>query len=103
LEKLRVSGLDEGTLYQTGYQLAELNEAVIETEQETIEVDLFNPEQVKTYIANRKNKNGEKTANSYKNNLLKSYTYFVSVNGIQWTRPYFHYERKIPKYPQPKQ
>ena len=89
LEKLRASGLDQGTLYQTEYQLIEINE----------KSDLFNPEEVKKYISNRKNKNGEKTANSYRNNLLKGYAYFASVNGIQWERPYFHYERKIPRIP----
>jgi integrase len=81
--------LDDSTLYQTEYQLRELNE----------KTDLFKPEEVKDYIANRKNKNGNSTANSYKNNLLKGYAYFASINNIQWNRPYFHYERKIPLIP----
>jgi integrase len=89
LAKLRASGLDNGTLTQVEYQLKELNE----------KADINNPEEVKTYIANRKNKNGKETANSYKNNLIKAYAYFTVINNIQWKRPYFHYERVIPRIP----
>jgi len=55
--------------------------------------DLKNPEQVKTYIANCK------LANISKNKLALAYTWFCKTNGIQWTAPYFKWERKIPLIP----
>ncbi len=89
LAKLKASGIGEGTLRTLEYQLKILSE----------KTNLNNPEDVKNYVANRKDKNGNPIANSYKNNLIKAYSYYASINNIYWNRPYFAYERKIPRIP----
>jgi integrase len=83
LLKLKASGIQDGTLYQVSYQLKKI----------ATNVNLENPEEVKAYISTYP------AANSYKNNLLKAYAYYASINGINWKRPHFHYERKIPLIP----
>ena len=37
--------------------------------------------------------------NSFKSQLVKCYGYFASVNGINWVKPVYRHERKIPKIP----
>lgn len=40
-----------------------------------------------------------KQANSYKQCIVKAYNYFAIANGIQWIKPTYKYERKIPLIP----
>ena len=83
LTKLKSAGLGESTRYHVLYTLRKIAQ----------NADLLKPEEVKGYVANRK------VSNSYKNNLLKAYNYFALMNSIQWNRPFFRYERKIPMIP----
>jgi len=55
--------------------------------------DLHNPEEVKTYIANLN------LDNQTKNSLALGYNWFCKTNAIEWKRPYFKWERKIPLIP----
>ncbi len=81
LLKLRLSGLSDGSLKTISDNLKRLAKYV----------DLNNPDEVKLYVANLK------VENSFKNQLLKCYGYFLNINGIQWSKPYYRYERKIPR------
>lgn len=55
--------------------------------------DLLKPEEVKTYIANLN------LDNQTKNSLALAYNWFCKTNEIEWKRPYFRWERKIPLIP----
>jgi len=55
--------------------------------------DLDDPEAVKTHIA------GMKVASSYKRNLVTAYSYYAKVNTIQWIKPHYNPERRVPKVP----
>ena len=55
--------------------------------------DLLKPEEVKTYIANLN------LDNQTKNSLALGYNWFCKTNAIEWKRPYFKWERKIPLIP----
>jgi len=83
LIKLRGAGLEESTLKAVSFCLAFLAK----------HVDLDDSEAVKNFIATKK------CANSYKNNLAKAYNYYAVVNGIEWLKPYYRYEPKLPKIP----
>ena len=83
LIKLHNQGLDKKTLRNIDFQLRHLGN----------NADLNNPELVREYIA-RKN-----CANSQKMNLVKAYNYYALVNGIEWIKPKYRYERKLPKIP----
>lgn len=39
------------------------------------------------------------TSNSEKNNYVKAYNYLATLNQIEWKRPNYKYERKIPTIP----
>ena len=56
-------------------------------------VDLDNPEQVNLWIANKE------CAGSYKETLAKAYGYYARLYGIQYSKPKFKYEKKLPKIP----
>jgi len=83
LIKLHNKGLDKKTLRNIDFQLRHLSKYA----------DLDNPESIKEYIA-KKN-----CANSQKMNLVKAYNYYALVNGIQWVKPKYKHERKLPKIP----
>ena len=83
LIKLKASGLTEGTLRNISYTLIRLNKLC----------DITKPEEVKLQVANLK------VANSYKQAILKAYNYFTVINQIQWTRPKYRTERKLPTIP----
>ena len=83
LIKLKNRGLAEGTLRNISFNLKHLAK----------HSNLDNPESVKEYIA-KKN-----CANSQKTNLAKAYNYYAVANGIQWIKPYYRHERKLPKIP----
>jgi integrase len=55
--------------------------------------DLKNPEEVKTYLANAS------VCNATKTKLCFGYNWFCKTNGIQWTKPRYKWERKIPLIP----
>ncbi|MGB9134569.1 MAG: tyrosine-type recombinase/integrase [Candidatus Bathyarchaeia archaeon] len=81
--KLKASGLTEGTLRNISYSLAKQDKLC----------NLTDPEQAKLTIANMN------VANSYKQNLIKAYSYFAELNQITWKRPRYKHERQIPKIP----
>jgi len=83
LLKLKSNGLSESTLRTIGYILKELSH----------HCNLDNPESVKEYIANKK------CSNSFKIQMVKTYNYYAVLNGIQWIKPKYRYERKLPKIP----
>ena len=83
LIKLKGAGLAEGTLRNISFCLAKISR----------HANLDNPEEVKLFIANLK------VANSYKQNLCKAYNYYAKLNGINWYRPHYKHERKIPVIP----
>ena len=55
--------------------------------------NLDDPVEVSNFISNMK------AANSYKNTFVKSYNYYVVLNGLSWNKPSYKYERKIPRIP----
>jgi integrase len=55
--------------------------------------NLNDSESVREFIANKE------CGNSYKIGLVKAYNYYAVVNGIQWIKPKYKSERKIPKIP----
>jgi integrase len=55
--------------------------------------DLYKPEEVRNYIANCN------LDPQTKNSLALSYNWFCKTNDIQWSKPYFKWERKIPLIP----
>jgi integrase len=83
LLKLKSNGLSESTLRTIGYILKELS----------CHSDLDNPQSVKEYMANKK------CSNSFKIQMVKAYNYYAVLNGIQWIKPKYRYERKLPKIP----
>jgi len=83
LIKLHNKGLDKKTLRNIDFQLRHLGKYA----------DLDNPELVREYIARKG------CANSRKMNLVKAYNYYALVNGIEWIKPKYKYERKLPKIP----
>jgi len=83
LIKLKASGLAESTLRRISYELSVLAR----------HCDLDSPDDVKNFIANMKGKN------SYKDVFVKTYSYYVKLNGLAWERPKFKSERKLPRIP----
>ena len=83
MPKLKSSGLSQSTLEGTSYKLRYLSKRC----------DLCNPEEVKYCISNLK------VANSYKQSFVKAYAYFAAINNIEWKRPRYKSERKLPTIP----
>jgi integrase len=83
LIKLKNSGRCDSTIKATSYSLKQLSQ----------HADLGNPEQVKTHIAN------VKTSNATKMKLCQAYNNYCKTNGIQWEKPHYKWERKIPLIP----
>jgi hypothetical protein len=63
--------------------------------------DLFQPEQVKNYIANKTSEKDPKisVSNGYKNNLVQAYRYFCEYNNIEYTSVFYQNEPKVPVIP----
>jgi integrase len=57
------------------------------------QTNIADPEQVRTFIANL-----QKDAQT-KNRYALAYEWFCKTNNIQWKKPYFKWERKIPMIP----
>jgi integrase len=53
----------------------------------------MNPQQVKDYIANKN------VTNATKQKLVNVYDYFCKANNLEWTKPKYKWERKIPLIP----
>ena len=83
LLKLENTGLNIGSLRTISYNLKQLSKFS----------NLEDPESVKNFIA-RKDCN-----NSFKVQLVKAYNYYAVLNGIDWVKPKYHSERKLPKIP----
>ena len=80
---MKDNGLTEGTLKSINYRIKQLDK----------NTDLMKPKEVKAFIAQMKQ------ANSYKQCIVKAYNYLTGVNGIQWIKPKYKYQRKIPLIP----
>jgi len=83
LLEAKKKGLAETTLLSISYSLKQLAESV----------NLNNPEEVKMYVAKLKVSKATKTK------LLNNYNYYCMTNEIEWTRPHYKWERKIPIIP----
>ncbi|MCK4477370.1 tyrosine-type recombinase/integrase [Candidatus Bathyarchaeota archaeon] len=83
LIKAKNSGKAKNTVRSISYSLRQLNK----------NADLKNPEEVKTYLAN------STVCNATKTKLCFAYNWFCQTNNIQWTRPKYKWERKIPIIP----
>ena len=63
-------------------------------------VNLNNPEEVKQYIANAKRQdNGKPLSNNTKSKYVFCYYCLCNTNQIQWTKPKYKMEQKIPIIP----
>jgi len=83
LIRLKNSGLTEGSLRTVSYNLKLLAR----------NCNLDDSETVRQFIADKK------CDVSYKASLVKAYNYYAVVNDIQWIKPKYRPERKIPKIP----
>jgi len=83
LIKAQNSGKAQNTVKSISYSLRQLSQ----------HANLTEPEQVKTYLANAA------ICNATKTKLCFAYDYFCKTNGIQWTKPHYRTERKIPLIP----
>jgi len=83
LSKLKAAGLADSSVETVSNRLKHLAE----------NCSLDDPEDVKRFIASKP------VAGSYKHELAKAYNYYIVCQGLQWTRPKYRFERKIPKIP----
>ena len=83
IDELTANGKAENTIKSVMYTLKRLNR----------ETDLMNPEAVKLHIGNLK------VSNQTKQKLINNYEYFCKTNDIQWNKPIYHWDSKIPIIP----
>ena len=83
LEEMTAKGLSENTVRSTTYTLKRLNR----------ETDLMNPETVKLFIGKLQ------VSNPTKQKLVNNYEYFCKTNLLQWIKPVYHWDTKIPIIP----
>jgi integrase len=83
ITKAKTEGKAENTLRSFYFRLKQLSKVS----------DLMKPEDVKQAIAYAK------LTNSSKVSFTLAYDWFCKTNGIEWKRPYFKWERKIPLIP----
>jgi len=83
LIRLKSLGKAEGTLKHVSFRLKYLAR----------HTDLDDPEAVNRFIASLPR------ANSYKDTFVKSYAYYVKAHSLDWNKPKYKWERKIPKIP----
>jgi len=81
LIKLKANAKAKRTLEETNYRLTRLSE----------QCNLSNIEEVKTTIANM--------TSDDKQNYVNAYARLLNTNGIEWKRPYYKSERRIPTIP----
>ncbi len=89
LEKMLGNGKAKSTRRQTANTLRLLNR----------QVDLMNPEAVKSFIGNLKKKNKQDASEATKQKIANNYNYFVENNGLQWEKPFYKYDSKVPITP----
>ena len=80
---MKSNGLSELTIKDISNKLKRLSKIA----------DLNNPEEVKIAIANLN------ITNSTKSGYAKAYNYFTEENEIEWNRPSYKWERKLPIIP----
>jgi integrase len=83
LIKAQNEGKAKNTLTSISHSLRQINK----------HADLKNPEEVKAYIANAP------ICNATKTKLHFGYSWFCKINEIEWKKPYYKMERKIPLIP----
>ncbi|MDH5482823.1 MAG: tyrosine-type recombinase/integrase [Candidatus Bathyarchaeota archaeon] len=83
LIKAQNSGKAKNTLISISHSLRQISK----------HADLMNPEEVKTYLAHLNVSNATKTK------LCFGYNWFCKTNSIQWEKPKYKWERKIPLIP----
>jgi len=83
LLKAQSKGLTQNTLKSISYSLKQISKTA----------DLNNPEEVKMCIANMN------VANSTKQKHINNYAYYCTANEIEWNRPSYKWDRKIPLIP----
>jgi len=83
IRHVTAKGLSQNTIYHLKYALKRLNR----------ETDLMNPEAVKLYVANLK------ISNQSKQKFLNNYDYFCKANGLEWAKPSYDWDAKIPIIP----
>jgi integrase len=83
LLKLKSLGKSDGTLTFVSDRLKHLAKFV----------DLDDPQTVNLYIARKK------CSESYKDSFVKAYAHYARFNGIEYSKPNFRCERKLPKVP----
>jgi hypothetical protein len=87
---MKGDGTKEATVKCIGYKLSRMQK----------ETDLSNPETVRNYIANLKDREtGRPLDNSTKNKYVTAYDHFCKANGIQWQKPYYKVAENIPLIP----
>ena len=83
LDDMLKNGKSRSTQKSTFYALREMNR----------KVDLMNPESVKEYIALKE------CSPATKEKIAKGYNYFVLSNELQWQKPIYKYDSKVPIAP----
>jgi hypothetical protein len=83
LLQMKNSGLAENTLKTVSQKLNQLGK----------HADLMNSQDILTYIAN------SNVTNATKQKLANSYNYFCITNKINWKKPTYKWERKVPLIP----
>jgi integrase len=85
-----IAGLKQNTRDSVFFTLQRLNR----------ETDLMNPEAVKKYIDTLVTKKTKEPAeNATKQKIANNYDYFVHANNLQWIRPTYKFDTKIPITP----
>jgi len=56
----------------------------------------MNPDAVKLYIANLKDKNEEPASGAKKHKHIWNYNYFVKANGLTWIKPRYKSDLPVP-------
>jgi integrase len=80
---MQANGLSINTVKNAAFALQRLNR----------EIDIMNPDMVKLHIGNLK------ISNSSKQKLINNYSYFCKTNKIQWEKPTYHWDTKVPIIP----
>jgi len=83
LIRLRSSGLSEGTLRNLAFNLKHLAKFS----------DLDCPESAKDCISRKD------CAHSFKENLSKAYNYYAVAKGLEWIKPKYRFDKKLPRIP----
>jgi integrase/recombinase XerD len=90
IAKATKEGKEQTTINAISHALRQLSQ----------KADLKNPEEVKTAIATALHHETKKLlSNQSKDKLCFGYNWFCKTNGIQWEKPRYKWERKIPLIP----